>query len=233
MSRFRLLRYFWIVAPPKAYLCVVLLLLGAGGIYLEFQTPGASETAIAGILLIQLFAVSTGFTTHASRGYFDPALTSGSARASIALAHFFVSASPGFAAWALVGAAQVLRAGSLDVVAFRPAGLAGLLLVSTVPWALTLRLPALSGGALWLLLMIGMVIAGKMNASLAAARLDTRWFSLHPWRAVGFGLTFPLFIPDIRWAPLTLGSYVILAAAALSLGILYVQAASFPLAEEN
>ena len=29
--------------------------------------------AIIGVLLIQLFAVSTGFTTLASRGYFDPA----------------------------------------------------------------------------------------------------------------------------------------------------------------
>ena len=175
MNGFRLLRFFWIVAPPKAYLCVVLLLLGAGGIYLEFQTPGSSEIAIIGILLIQLFAVSTGFATLASRGYFDPALTSGSSRTSIVLAHFLVSASPGFVAWAMVGIAEVLRAGSLDVVAFRPAGLAGLLLVSTVPWALTLRLPALTGGALWLLLMVGLGVAGKLNGFLVA-RLEDRWY---------------------------------------------------------
>jgi hypothetical protein len=232
MSRFRLVRYFWIVTPPKAYLCGVLLLLGAGGIYLEFQTPGSSEIAILGILLIQLFAVSTGFSSLASRGYFDPALTSGAARASIALAHFLVSAAPGFVAWSIVGVAEALRAGSLDVVAFRPAGLSGLLLVSTVPWALTLRLPPLTGGALWLLVMVGLGVAGKLSGFLVA-RLEDRWFSLHPWRAFGFGVAFPIYIPDIHWAPLTLGSYVALAAAAVCTGVVYVRAASFPLAEEN
>jgi len=232
MSRFRLVRFFWIVAPPRSYLIVVLLLLAAGGIYLEFQAPGSSEMAIIGILLIQLFAVSTGFTALASRGYFDPALTSGRSRASIVLAHLLVSASPVGVAWAMVGVVEVLRAGSLDVVAFRPAGLAGLFLVSTVPWALTLRLPALTGGALWLLVMVGMGVAGKLNGFLVA-RLEDRWFSLHPWRALGFGLAFPLYVPSIHWAPLTLASYVAIAAIAVCVGVIYVRAASFPLAEEN
>jgi hypothetical protein len=232
MTRFRLVRFFWIVAPPKVYLTVVLLLVGAGGIYLEFQTPGSSEIAIVSILLIQLFAVSTGFTTLASRGYFDPALTSGTSRASIVLAHLLVSASPGFVAWAIVGVAEALRAGSLDVLAFRPAGLSALLLMSTVPWALTLRLPALTGGALWLMVMVGMVVAGKLN-KLLAVKLENNWFLLHPWQALGYGLTFPLVIPDIHWAPLTLGSYVALAAIVVSVGVVYVRAASFPLAEEN
>ena len=124
-----LLRFFWLVSRPPAYLLVVLVVLVLTGITLEVINESSSDFALGSILLIQLFAVSTGFRRYSSRGYFDPALVSGASRLSIGWAHFLASALPGICAWVVVGLAEVVRAGSVHVMAFRAGGASSLLLI--------------------------------------------------------------------------------------------------------
>ena len=103
MSRLSAFRFFEAVSPPPATLTVVFAMLAVAGAVLEGVDRGSSDWVLASIAVIQLFAVSTGFTRHATRGYYDPVLI-GTRRARIALAHFVISGAPGALAWLDVNA---------------------------------------------------------------------------------------------------------------------------------
>jgi hypothetical protein len=226
-------RYLWLVSSPKVYFRAVFALLAAAGCAIEFVNAGSSDFAVASILLVQLFAVSTGFTRFASRGYYDPILVSGTGRLKVAGAHFLVSSLPGLSAWIAVGLVEAVRAGSLDVLAFRPAAWTSLLLVSTIPWALSLRLPPLSGGAIWLTLSVCFLASGKGIEFFAIVRRSLDSTGPGFLKGLGFGLAFPLLIPSIRLPLSVLLGLVGVSVAALGLGVLFVRQAEFPLAEEG
>lgn len=226
-------RFLWLVSSPRIYFRTILVLLAAVGVVSEFVNPGSSDFATASILLVQLFAASTGFTRFASRGYYDPILVSGRGRGPVAIAHFIVSALPGAVAWVVVGVAQAVAARNVDVRAFRPAGWAALLLVSTIPWALTLRLPPLSGGALWLIVSAALLISGKGMEFFALMRQSAGAVGSGFLRGLGFGLAFPLLVPDARWSPAVLAGFFGVSAVALGLGMFLVVRAEFPLVEEG
>lgn len=233
MKRSLGLRYLWLAGAPRSYLLVVFGALAAFGVCLEFLEPGSSESAVVGILLVQLFAASTGFSGRASRGFYDPVLTSGVSRAEVAFLHFAVSAGPGAAAWLVVGLAQALRAGSVHVGALRPAGLVGLLLVSSVSWASTLSLPAFSGGGAWLVVSIGLLLSGSGMKWFGLFRGDPEYLATHPWQGTLFGLSFPLFIGGLRWPAGPLAALAAGSLAALAGGVLFVLRADFALAEDE
>jgi hypothetical protein len=226
-------RFLWLVSSPRVYFQVVLALLAASGIALEIVNPSSSDTASVSILLIQLLAVSTGFTRFASRGYYDPILVSGAGRLRVAVAHFAASALPGAVAWIVLGIAQALVARNLGVRNIRPAGWAALLLVSTIPWALTLRLPPLSGGAIWLTLSAAFLVSGKGMELFAVMRQSPSSTDFGFLKGLGFGIAFPLMVPDVPWSVPVLGALFGVSAAALLLGALFISRAQFPLAEEG
>jgi hypothetical protein len=93
------IRYFAEISPPAAPLVAVLAILAAGAPVLEIVDRGSSDWILASIGLVQLFASSTGFVRHATRGYYDPILLAAPHRRSVALAHFLVSSAPGAGAW--------------------------------------------------------------------------------------------------------------------------------------
>jgi hypothetical protein len=233
MNSIAKMRYLWLVSAPRIYFRVIFALLAVAGVAIEFVNQGSSDFASASILLVQLFAVSTGFTRFASRGYYDPILVSGGGRLAVALAHFVVSALPGALAWVVVGVAQAVAAKSLAVLALRPAGWAALLLVSTIPWALTLRLPPLSGGAIWLTLSAAFLVSGKGMELVAMMRQTPSSAEFGFLKGVGFGLAFPLFVPDVPWPSSVLCGLFGACAAALCLGGLFVARGQFPLVEEG
>jgi hypothetical protein len=225
-------RWFTAVSPPPAPLRAVLAVLAAGAAALEVVDRGSSDWVLASIALIQIFGASTGFTRHASRGYYDPVLV-GRNRIPLALAHFSASAAPGAAAWVACGAAQAIAARSAAVPAFRPAGWAALLLVSTIPWAASLRAVPLAAGALWLLLSVSLVVSGRILEPLARLHAQPDWAMGHPAAALGLGLAFPLAIPSIQWPGALVIAFAAIAALALSCGVLVIMRAGFPLAEEG
>jgi hypothetical protein len=225
-------RWFAAVSSPPAPLTVVLALLAAGAVGLEIVDRGSSDWVLASIALIQLFAASTGFTRHASRGYYDPVLL-GRNRVPIALAHFAASAAPGVTAWVACGAAQAIAGRSASIPAFRPAGWAALLLVSTIPWAASVRAAPLVGGTLWLLLSVSLVVSGRILEPLGRLHAQPGWALGHPAAALGLGLAFPLAIPSMQWPSGLLLEFAGIAGIALACGVFAVARAEFPLAEEG
>ncbi|HEY3172349.1 MAG TPA: hypothetical protein VGK86_07215 [Thermoanaerobaculia bacterium] len=226
-------RYFAVVSPPAAPLVAVLAILAAGAGVLEIVDRGSSDWIIASIGLVQLFACSTGFARHATRGYYDPVLLDAAHRRRAALAHFVVSSAPGVGAWIAAGAAQAIAAHSPVVPALRPAGWAGLFLVSSIPWAASVRGPRFLAGALWLTLTASLAVSGKLLVPLALLHSQSSWAGEHPLRALAVGLAFPVVLPSLDWPPAVLVGFSALGVAAVAAGIEMVAAAEFALAEEG
>lgn len=226
------IRFFLAVSPPATSLTIVFGILALGAAALELVDCGASDWVLASVALLQLFASSTGFTRHATRGHYDPVLL-GRSRLSAALAHFVVSAAPGAVAWIACGTAQALAARSASVPAFLPAGWAALLLVSAIPWAASVRAAPFLGGALWLLLSASLVVSGKVLGLLGRLHAQPSWAAEHPVEAFGLGLAFPVAIPSLSWPIGVLAAFAATAALAVAGGIATVARAELPLAEEG
>jgi hypothetical protein len=232
MRRLSPLRYFTAVSPPSPPLVAVLGILATVAAALEILDRGSSDWVLASVVLMQLFASSTGFRRHATRGYFDPILL-GTSRARVALAHLTVSATPGFLAWTAAGIAEAVAARSLSVPAFRPAGWAALLLASAVPWAASVRTAPFLGGTLWLVVSVSLLISGRIPGLLALLHAQPAWANEHPVAALLLGLAFPFVVPSLTWPPGVLVGFAAAALLAAAAGVLAVSKADFALAEEG
>ena len=153
------LRYLWFVAGHTTGTLVVLLGATAVGVWAIYQGAGSTPGAFLPLLLLQMFAASTGFSRLANRGHYDPLFVRGIAGWRIAVAHWLVSGLPGMAAWYVVALAELTMSRSDAGIGFGAPGLVSLLLVTTVTWAVTLPLPQLSGGILWLLAIVLTVLS--------------------------------------------------------------------------
>src|SRR5688572_9384978 len=173
MSRLGFLIRFFRAAPPVQPLMGVgfaaTLLLVTVVVVVDV---GRVAATLAPILLLQTFAVSSGFAGPARRGHYDLALTTGQGRLEIACDHWAMSACPGVAAWLMVAAIEMVVRQDVPVVSLSSGTLAAMFLVSTAPWAVTVPLPRLTGGIAWVLLFvtaIAVVPAGQREAILAAS----------------------------------------------------------------
>jgi hypothetical protein len=175
------------------YLLLGLAVVGILGIVTVALDHEKAPHALTPVLLLQMFAVSSGFQVPARRGHFDLLLSGGSTRIRIALTHWAVSALPGCAVWIVVGLAELVVSQGLHARAFLSGSVAALLEVSAVAWALTVPLPRLSGGVVW---VVTMVVAVTMttdwrDALVAAASGDGTWvsrpflFLLFPFSLIG------------------------------------------------
>jgi hypothetical protein len=232
VSRLSAFRFFAAVSRPPAALIVVFGILLVVGAALEAVDRGSSDWVLASIAVVQLFAVSTGFTRHATRGYYDPVLI-GARRTHVALAHFAVSTAPGALAWLACGACQAVAAGSAVVPALRPGGWVTLLLVSAIPWAASVRAAPFLGGTLWLLLSVALVAAGKVLGPLGRLHVQPAWAGDHPLGAFALGLAFPAAIPSLEWPPGVLLAFAATAAAGVAAGALAIARSELSLAEEG
>jgi hypothetical protein len=191
MSRWLYMLRFFAVVPPMP-----LLMIGAFGVVtaavavvVAFDTSRAPG-ALAPILLLQLFACSSGFDVPARRGHYDLLLTHAGSRRLVVFGHWLASACPGVASWLVLMAICRVAAGrDSSGVLFSSGSVAAVCLVSTIPWAITLRLPRFSGAVGWLLLISTMSLAAPWMLSIDADR------SLHDWetwtRMAGTVLVYP------------------------------------------
>lgn len=133
-------------------------LLGLVGLVTLVADPtrGAEVTLL--VVLLQMFAVSSGFLVPARRGHFDLVLTTDGGRVCAAVTHWLVSAAPGVAVWTLLGVAEALLQGRAGPV-LSAGSLGAMVLVSLLAWAGTVPLPRLSGGVIWLILMAASLVA--------------------------------------------------------------------------
>jgi hypothetical protein len=146
-------RYFQVVAVvPPLFLAGFVVTVAASAVTLT-RDPSAATEALTPVLLLQLFAASSGFQIPARRGYYDLLLTSGTPRWQIAVAHCLASVMPGITSWICVGMLE-LAASHGTRMAFATGGTCiAFLLMSMVAWATATSISRAPAAVGWLLVM--------------------------------------------------------------------------------
>ena len=100
MSGWLYMLRFFVVVPPMPLLMigtfgVVTAVIGAVAVF----NPARAPDALTPILLLQLFACSSGFDVPARRGHYVLLLTHAGSRPLVLFAHWVASACPGVICW--------------------------------------------------------------------------------------------------------------------------------------
>lgn len=163
MLRSGVVRFPLVVLPTAFWVRAGFIGAVTVGAWTLVLDPGGGQlnSALASILLLQMFAVSNGFAPAAARGHFDPVLVSGRSRVAVALGAGAAAALPGAAAW---GTMLVLAAASGEPIASvaAPHRQAAFIVVSGVGWAAGVALPRFAAGALWCLLLVGLALSDAL-----------------------------------------------------------------------
>ena len=151
MARFlRLARFFRVVAPVPPLMTLAVLAGGAFGVLVVAVNPARAGAVLTPILLLQVFASASGFMVPARRGHYDLLLTQGDRPSAIAAMHWAVSVAPGIASWLVTAFVEVVATGGTHATLLRTGTIVAIVLVSTVPWAVTIALPRFAGAVGWL-----------------------------------------------------------------------------------
>jgi len=159
-------RYFAVVGLHPTYALIALAMIALLGVVTVWLDAAEIDSGLGMVLFSQMFLASTGFVVRARQGHFDPLLTGRSRRTAVAAAHWLVSIAPGLAAWLTVSLAGWFVGSPAVTSAIAGSRAAGLLIVSTVAWALGFALPRGAAGMLWTSLLILLVM---QRAELLAA----------------------------------------------------------------
>jgi hypothetical protein len=188
------------------------------------------------LLFLQMFASSSEFSGPASRGYFDALLVSGWSRPAVAASHWVAAVLPGVTAWAALGLLELAMADPQQAIGFEPRSLVALLLVSTIPWALTLPLPRFSGGLLWTVLMLVLTLTRSGSTFLRNAVAVTEGAPAGDMATVAAALAAcPLLFLNPSATSASASAFVLVTEAALAVlvfagGVAYVTRREYPLA---
>jgi hypothetical protein len=213
MSMLRAMRFFTVVpvvSKPMLAAFALATLCGSAAIAVE---PGYGPRATAPVLLLQLFAASSGFLIPARRGHYDLLLTSGGGRLAIGVAHWTMSVFPGALAWLALAATERAAGGH----ALASSGtLAAMVMTSTLPWALSIPLSRMSGAVVWLLTCMTLAISVPVD--------DTHGLGLDrllPWAMIG---------RDLHGIEAVSGAMIVIAGgASLLLSFNWIRGMHFPL----
>ena len=165
------LRFFTIARLHSPYMLLALGAVLLSGIGMLIVDPARGADALAPLALLQMLAASSGFGVAARRGHFDLLLTAGPRRVNVALAHLGLSILPGIIVWIALGVVEMLVRGTLRPLSFASGSVVAVWVVSAASWALTARLPRLSGGIAWLL-GIAIWIVGWSGGSAVMAHVN-------------------------------------------------------------
>ena len=155
MSRWLYVFRFFAVAPPMPLLMIgALVVVTSVAAIVIVVEPKTTARALTPVLLLQIFACSSGFDVPARRGHYDLLMTRGQTRLQIVTAHWAASALPGVTGWLVLAfVCATVGAEPSHVSLFSSGTVAAMALVSTIPWAVTLRLPRFAGAIGWLLVV--------------------------------------------------------------------------------
>jgi hypothetical protein len=128
-----------------------------------------------------------------------------------------MSVLPGVAAWLTVAAIESVVRRDLAGASLSSGTSVAMCLVSTVPWALTVRLPALTGGIGWVLLLV-MTTSVLPETRREAAGLAVL---VCPWILVGRDLGVADAIP--------VAAALLAASAAMGAAVAWIERADIPL----
>jgi hypothetical protein len=157
---------FFRAAPPVTRPIVLCLWATAllGGVAMSAGVA-SSTTVLTPVLVLQIFAASSGFGLALRRGHYDLVLSRGVGVPGVMLAHWLSSAAPGAGAWLAVAVLERLVSTS-PPAALASGSVLSFLLASTLPWALTTPLPRFGAAIGWLVLLVtslAMVPAGQLR----------------------------------------------------------------------
>src|SRR6188474_3842015 len=135
MTRWLYLARFFLVVPPMPLLMVGALIVATSvAAVVIVVEPSRVSGALTPILLLQLFACSSGFDLPARRGHYDLLLTHGEARGRVIVAHWIASALPGVLCWLLVAVVgYAVNRGDSRATLLNAGTLSAVMLVSTIP----------------------------------------------------------------------------------------------------
>lgn len=167
--------FFRVVSPIPRLLGLAIAIVTATGVVLTLQAPAYAVQALAPVLLLQMFAASSGFLVPARRGHYDLLLTRGSGRIAIALVHWSASVAPGVAGWLLLGLAELAGRQGAGAALLASGSWCAMAVVSTLPWAAGIALPRFGAAIAWLV--------------VTSAAPDGLSVLLDPGALVGMGLT--------------------------------------------
>jgi hypothetical protein len=231
MSAWLYIFRFFAVVPPMP-----LLMIGAFGVVTAVLMvmvafdPSRAPHALTPILLLQLFACSSGFDVPARRGHYDLLLTHAGSRRLVLLGHWAASACPGVICWLALGAICLAVVGRDAGGLFTTGSMAAVCLVSTIPWAITLRLPRFSGAIGWLLVVAVLSLIAPEAFSAGTKPSSADWKS---WlETAGAVLVYP---PVLVGRSLHGGEAMaavpalLVAIGALTIGFLSAQSRDIPL----
>jgi len=189
-------RFFWVARVHSGLLLGSLAAMGVVGLGVLAVAPERGVDAAVPVLLLHMFAVSSGFFASARRGHFDLLLTSGAPRRTVALAHWAYSVAPGVAVWLLLGAGELVL-GSAPGAVWSTGSLAAAGLVSTLGWAVGVALPRFLGGVVWLAILFAALGAGGASRSLLLAVADGQGAG---WTLGVVAVAAPLLFVGVRLA---------------------------------
>ena len=161
MRRLSLIRFFVVVLRSHVTLAATAaLLLGMAAWMARNDAEEIGQLSTLA-LFVQMFAAASGFRDPARRGHFDPVLTRGTSRLSIAVAHWTVSIAPGLVVWAALSLVILWRHPGEQPVGLTLQGLVAILYVSSASWALGLPFTRYASGVIW---MLALFVLSGMNA---------------------------------------------------------------------
>jgi hypothetical protein len=184
------LRFFRVVRPVASLTRMAFAVITAASALALLTTDVTVSRALLPILVLQMFATSTGFISDARRGHFDVLLTGGVSRLCVAVTYWMLSSAPGWGCWAVVTLVDLVAHGRTSLLA--AGSLAAMIGVSSIPWATTVPLPRFAGAIGWLLTLVLVTGLTPVAERPLLARVDHEapWlgavaFVLFPARLVG------------------------------------------------
>lgn len=186
-----LFRFYRLVAPVPALVSWLALVVVATCAAFAVVAPHATSAPLASLLVLQIFAASSGVVGPARRGYYDPLLSRGLGRAQILWGHWLASAAPGAACWAVVALLDGWTTRGIDAPrAVASGSLVALWLASSLPWAATVALPRFAAAIAWLVVLVTLLTTLPSGQAALIAALDGGTAS-SSWAAV-VALVYPM-----------------------------------------
>ena len=161
---------FFLAVPLQSPVMVagLALALVSGGVQLVLA-PQSGRQVVSTLLFLQLFSASAGFAIPARRGHYDAVLTGGATRHAVIASHVAMAVAPGVLAWVLLGAVEWALGGR---AVWSSGSVSALGLLSLGGWALSVPLPRLSGGVIWLVVLFaGAGWSGTLRTGLLEVAL--------------------------------------------------------------
>jgi hypothetical protein len=162
MTMRELVRFFRVVPPVPPLMVTTFIVVAAVSVAAIAVDARYASGTVDAVIVLQLFAVSSGFAGNARRGYYDLLLTRGEHRVVVAMVHWALSAAPGVTTWAVVAMAEATLTAGASTIGFAAGTILALAATSTIGWAVTVPLPRFAGA-------IGWVVTVAMAAALRPA----------------------------------------------------------------